>query len=177
MEVELNRRSRHGVPGGFSLIEALVAAAIFLIIALGLVPLFTRSMISNVAGAESNDVSNFGRSRIEQFYQLPFNAADLTIDAGTEKQFDDYYSLADHSWKDGAAPVGDPAEFERTTIVRQYHINALTDGELSTDEAEPAGTPADFIHLKEIEVTIVATRETGALGSGKQIDLRALKFK
>ncbi len=172
----MNRRRRRG-PGGFSLIEALVAAAIFLIIALGLVPLFTRSMISNAAGAESTDVSNFGRSRLEQFYQLPFNSADLTIDAGTEKQFDDYFSFADHTWKTGAAPVGDPASFERTTIIRQYGIGALTDGVLDPDEALPAGEDATFIHLKEIEVNIVASRASGVMGPAKQINLRVLKFK
>ena len=38
---------------GFSVVEALVAAAIILVIASGVLPMFTRAMVNNVAGNES----------------------------------------------------------------------------------------------------------------------------
>lgn len=173
-----------GVPGagrsraGFTLLEVLIAMALFLVVALGILPLFTQSMTSNLSGRESTVAANFARSRVEQFFQLAFNSADLTIDDGTEKVFEDYYSEQDDEWKDGAAPLdgSDPAVWTRTTTVRQYSSNALEDGTLDpATEALPAGTDPNFIHLKEILVELEGTREGGPLLPAKRIALRALK--
>jgi len=48
---------------GFSIIEALIAAAILLIIALGLLPLFTRSISDNVSGNDATQATNGSRTR------------------------------------------------------------------------------------------------------------------
>jgi hypothetical protein len=147
-----------------------------LVIALGTLPVFVRSSIDNVSGRESTEVSNLARSQIEQFRQLAFDSPDLTIDAGSEKVFDSYYSFADKSWKAGAEPTdgSDPALWTRTATVRQYSAAALQDGQLDVAEALPSGTDASFVHLKEVVITLISTR-SGPLGPSKQVSLRVLK--
>ena len=56
---------RHGA-AGFSIIEALIAAAILLIIALGLLPLFSRSINDNVSGNDATQATNGSRTQIEE---------------------------------------------------------------------------------------------------------------
>ena len=117
---------------GFSLIEVMIASVLLLIVALGVLPLFTRSIVNNVAGGEYSEVSNLARSRAEQFRRLPFTSAEMTIDPGNdERLFEDYYSHETSEWIDGAPPDddSDTVLWERTTIVRQYGVAALRDGE------------------------------------------------
>ncbi len=162
----------------FSLIEVLIAAALLLIIALGVLPLFTQAMVSNTAGNESTQVSNFARSRLEEYQQLPLNGASLTVPIGsTELTVEDYYSFADEAWKSGPEPAGDPARWSRTTVVRQYGVSALDDGILTPDEALDGGTEESFVHFKEVEVTVRGGRAGGVLGPSKAIILRLLKYK
>ncbi len=161
---------------GFSLIEVMIAAAIFLTIALGILPFFTFSMRNNRSGAESTELANMARSRLEEFFQLPFSATDMTITTGSENTFDDYYSQQDQTWKPGAPPAGDPAIWLRTTRVRQYSVNALDDGVLDfATEALPAGTAAGQIHLKEIVVQIQGVRLNSLFGAPKRLTLSTLK--
>lgn len=170
------KRNRRGAEG-FTLIEALIGLFFLLMIALGILPIFVRSSIENVAGKEATEVTNLGRSELEEFRQLPFDSANLTIDAGTEKTFDEYYSAADHEWKPGMEPSdgSDPARWTRSAVVRQYSAGALDDGELDPSEALPAGTDPDFIHIKEIHITLDSNREGAGLGTSKGTQLRVLK--
>lgn len=165
---------------GFSIVEVLIAAVIVLVIALGIVPLFTQAMAANVSGNDSTQVSNFARSRAEQFYQLEFNHPDLTIDAGNVKTFDDYYSAATRTWVVGAPTAGDPALWLRTTNIRQYSVEAITDDPvddrvLQLAEALPGDADPGTVHFKEIEVLVESTREAGVLGPGRRIAVRLLK--
>ena len=164
---------------GFSLIEVLIAAALLLFIALGVLPLFTRAMIDNNSGSESTQVANMARSRLEELYQLPFNSAEMTITAGTENVFEEYYSMTDKIWKDGPAPndATDLASWSRVATVRQYAVNALDDEILDPAEALPAGSDPSRIHLKELEITVQGLREATVLGPSKQIVIRGMKFK
>lgn len=162
----MNRSER-----GFSLIEVLVASAILLVIALGLVPLYTRSIRSNVEGFDYTHVSNFAKSRAEEYRQLPFASPDLTVPAGsTELEVPDFYSQAQHRWMDeaewAAKSAGDVALFTRTTTVRQFGVGDLT-------TPIEGGRPA---HLKEITVAVQGSRETGhVFGGGKAIAVRVFK--
>lgn len=171
--------SRAGGPrdAGFTLLEVLVSMAILLIIVVGLIPLFTQAIVANTSGAESTQVSNFARSRVEEYFQFPFNAPELTLVGGTELVVDEYYSFADEVWRAQPAPADDPASWTRRTIVRQYDVNALSDGVLDTAEALDAAADPSQVHLKEIEVQLEGIRQGGPLSAGKQITLRALKFK
>ncbi len=161
---------------GFSMIEVLVSAAIFLIIVLGVVPFFTLAQRSNRTGAESTELANHARSRIEEFFQMPFGAPDLTLDSGTsEKVHDEYYSSTTHTWKDGAAPVADPALWQRTTRVRQFSINALNDGVLAVAEALPDTAPAETVHIKEIQVLVESVRDSSIFGPPQRLTLTTIK--
>ena len=180
MGVELmgKRRARSG-GAGFSLIEVLIAMVILLIIAVGIMPVFTQASVSNVSGNDSTRVSNFARDRAEEVVQYPFNSTEMTITAGSEAQLPpggEYFSARDEVWKPGAPTAGDPGPFTRTTIIRQYHVEALEDGVLDIAEALPAGAAPGDIQLKEIEVTIEGTRVLGStLGPAKRLTVRVLK--
>lgn len=168
-------RGRRG-RGGFTLIETLIGLAFLLVIALGLLPLFISSTVNNVSGKEATEVTNLGRSVLEEFRQLPFNSPRLTIDDGSEKTIDEYFSFADKKWKPGPAPAdgSDPSLWSRTATVRQFSAVAVQDGVLDTAEALPAGTSESFIHIKEVEIRIDGDRQN-ALGPAKTISLTVLK--
>ena len=154
-------------PRGFSLVEVLIASALLLIMATGILPLFTRSIVSNAEGYNHTQVANAARSRGEEFFQLPFNSEPLTLLAGTERLYDEYYSKQNRVWIDGTVPAGETALFTRTTTIRQYNVN---------DPATPlvSTAPPTTVHLKEIVVRVQSTR-VGPLGVGKQIAVRLLK--
>jgi len=156
-----------GPPAGFTIIEVLIAAVLLLMIAIGVLPLFTRSIISNAEGFDHSQVANYARARAEEFFQLPFNSPELTLLVGTERVFPEYYSQSTQEWIDGAVPDGDSALWTRTTTIRQFNVADLT--------APLADTaPAANVHLKEITVAVQSTRG-GPLGVGKQITVRLFK--
>lgn len=165
--MQIPRRQPAG-EAGFSLVEVLVAALILLVIALGMVPLFTRSITSNVEGFENTEVSNFARSRAEEFLQYPFNSPRLTVPVGQDTlTVKDYYSNRDDKWVD-TLPSGDVELFTRTTEIRQFGINDL-------DNPLSGGADPTAIHLKEITVTVEGRGIADAFGTGKKITVRTLK--
>jgi hypothetical protein len=168
---------------GVSIIEALVAAALLLLIITGVLPMFLRSMVNNVAGNESTLVSNFSKSQTEELFQLPFGSLD--VPAGQPE-----LALPVESWAAGSPDqTGDASEgwwpdpagkgivrWQRQAVVRQYNVvEALEDGLLTTAEALPGGTAPEFVHFKEIDVDVRGTREAGALEEPKKISVRLLK--
>ena len=67
------RRAARATPGpeaGFSLIEALIATGILLMIAIGIIPLFASSILNNTRGADSTTATNFSRSQLESLERL-----------------------------------------------------------------------------------------------------------
>ena len=160
---------------GFTLIEALVATVILLVVSLGVLPLFMRSIVDNAVGRESTELTNYARSTIEQYSQFDFFSAELTVIAGTTLVTDEYFKAGDREWYPGTVPGGTAAMFTRTVTVRQFGASALADGVLADDEALDAATSIDFVHLKEIAVAVVATRELESLGPSSQITLRLVR--
>lgn len=173
-----------------------MAAALLLIIAVGILPLFTRALINNNAGNEYTQVSNFGKSRVEEAFQLPFNDAFMmTIPSGQDASVTEEHYRSDlKTWQPGAEPSSplppDPdspfgvaqVPWRRTTTVRQYSTTAINDEDdtavdLKKDQALSGGTDPVFVHLKEVEVVVQSTRSGGPLGTGKQVLLRTFKAK
>ena len=155
-------------PRGFTVIEVLIASVLLLMIAIGVLPLFTRSMVSNAEGFDHSRVANFARARGEEFFQLPFNSPELTLTGGNERVFDEHYSQNKKRWVDGAAVEdGDNALWTRTTTIRQFGVDDLT---APLDESASEIN----VHLKEITVTVESTR-AGPLGVGKAITVRLFK--
>jgi hypothetical protein len=165
-----------------------------MVIALGTVPLFTRAMRDNRSGAESTEISNVARSQLEEFIQLPWDAARLTLlntdpNGGTVKVFGDFYSYADQVWKPCTAPLppdcdpdlcivpaDDPARWTRTNCVRQFSNQDVTDdGVLADDEALASDADPSLVHLKEIAVRVSGVRQSAVFGPAKHLTVRTLK--
>jgi Tfp pilus assembly protein PilV len=162
---------------GFSVIEVLIAAGIFLIIAVGILPLFAHSITNNLSGREATDSANYSRSRVEQVLRAPFDNVSLAVPAGsTVLTTTEYWSLTGQAWKAGAPTTADPAAWTRTTQVRQYSVTDLVDNGVLNTPLD-GGADAGQVHLKEIVVTLQNVRAAGPLGAGKTFTLRMLKSK
>jgi len=162
MVVPVSRRA-----AGFSLIEVVISSLLLLVIALGVLPLFTQAASSNESGREYMLVSNFAKSRAEQYAQYAFNSPALTLTAGTQLVVTEYYSANTRTWVATLA-AGDTAMWTRTTTVRQFSISDLTTPLPST--ADP-GT----VHVKEVTVDVQGVKLGAIFGSGKQTTVRMLK--
>jgi hypothetical protein len=163
-----------GREDGVTLIEIMLASVMFLAVTLGIVPMFTQSMVSNSSGNDSTKAANFARAQAEELMQLPFNHADLTVDAGSGKTIEEYYSTDDGAWHPVPPPAGILPEWSRVTTVRQYNVEALDDDLVQIAEALPSGTDPTLIHLKEIQV---AVHQVGGLfnSSAKTVTVRTLR--
>lgn len=171
----LGRRGRRPRgASGFSVVEVLVAAGILLIIAIGLVPLFTQALITNKAGADSTSASQFGISRVEQLYQLDFNNAVL-VPTPVNTGIPEYYSRRDKEWRPGTAPADDPASWTRRTDIAQFNLSDLDDDGVFNDPLA-VGTDPVFIHIKQIQVTVASTRDPdNPIGTRRPLVLRTFK--
>lgn len=173
MDLELSRRPPVDARRGFSLIEALVASLLLVVIVLALVPLFARSMQNTLAGREYSVASQHSRSRTDEYYQLPLTGEELVVPVGDgELVRPDWWDADDKLWTD-AAPAA-PPPWRRTTTVRQYNVNdLLVSGRLSTPLA--GGTAAPQVHLREVIVEVESVREGGPAGSGKSVTLTTVR--
>lgn len=165
-------KNRQAAPGhrsaaGFSIVEVMVAGVILAVIALGLIPLYSRSIRSNVEGFDYTQVSNFAKSRAEEYLQYPFGSAPLDVPDGSEElEVQDFYSAEKREWVTELPEDPDAALFERTTTIRQFRAAAL-------DQPLDGSELADVL---EITVRVEGTRVGGAmLGPGKTIAIRVLK--
>lgn len=183
---------------GLSLIEALIAMALLLLIAIGILPLFTRAMINNAAGSQATQTANHARGQIEDLTQLSFNNLALRVDAGAERLTDDaYFSGAplgqgDEHWEAPGAGNGTVLA-QRTTRVRQFSLNSLDDSDSDGiidkieglvdgdedgefDNPQPSGTAVQFLHVKEVAVEVVTPRAPNSpLGTAPTYQVRTIK--
>lgn len=165
------RLQRRAGERGFSVVEVLIAAAIFLIIAVGVLPLFVQSIRNNVAGRDATDISHVAKSRVEEMLQVPYNS--LEIPAGsTESVVQDYWSRSTKAWKTGT-PTASDAVWLRTTRVRQFALSDLTADGVANAPLD-GGTPTGQVHFKEIVVEI-RSANANILSSGKSLTLRMLR--
>ena len=159
--MEVRRKAERG----FSVIEVLIASAIFLIIALGVLPLFTQAIRSNLSGKDSTDVSNLARSHVEELLQVPFVTLEVPT-GSTEGVTQEYWSSTTKKWVVGSTPTsGDSALWYRTTTIRQFSLNDLQDNGVA-DNPLPGGTPSGNVHFKEIVVEVRNTPRTLLTGGG-----------
>jgi hypothetical protein len=180
MEMTLRRAPQ----AGFSMIEALIAAAILLMIALGLLPLFSRSIMDNSNGNDLTQGSNHGRTQLEELIQVPFNNEAVTVPGGAnELEVMDSWAMGDPDefnddnegwWPDEPTDKG-TVLWHRTTRVRQFSVSDLDDGRLTEDEALPGGIQANFVHLKQVEVDLENEKSNSSLGGTRQMTFRVLK--
>jgi type II secretory pathway pseudopilin PulG len=147
-----------------SLVEVLVAALIMVVVALGLIPLFARSMRQNREGANFMDLTNVARSALEEHLQMDFAAPRLTIPAGSDELVvQQYWDSATDQWLPLPADLNTlpaTAEFERTIQIQQFASGDLIlDGTL--DDPLAGDVPADLVQLKRIRVMVRALTVAG----------------
>ena len=165
---------------GFSLVEAMVAALLLLLIAVGILPLFVQSIVNNAQGQDSSTAANYARARLEEFDQLPFDDVRMKITAGDELRFDEIYLFNGKKWIDGTVPpAGDWALWTRTTLIHQYGAVNWTTAPYSFENRLPSSANPIDVHLKEIEVTVTSQRNRNAtgvsFGGGKAVSARVYK--
>jgi len=196
VDVELKRyRAVQGIPrrsaAGFSLVEALIAAAILGVIAIGILPVFLQSMVNNKQGSDSTVVTTFGKTNVESLDAVPFDATAVTVPPGsTSLVVVDWYAQQSSTQVGGTngvwivsctgttascasttAPTGQgQVLWRRTTTVQQYNINDTT-----FSSPEDGSTDPDLVHLKQIQVVVQRALPGPSVTQGKAITLQLLR--
>jgi type II secretory pathway pseudopilin PulG len=183
--MSLTARSRQG---GFSLIEALIAMVLVATIILGIMPLFTNSIVQNVSGKESTVASNFSRSSAEELTSLPLDRLALRpAPAATEREVCQTYDEGS-GWDYvvcGAPIVGNPT-WTRQTMVRQYNIREIYDGDTAAGiptfkNPIPGYDPTDerfdsYVQIRELMIATEGQRTADSpLGPGRRVDMVSLR--
>jgi len=178
MEMEVKTPVRRG-EAGFSMIEALIAAAVLLILAVGMIPLFARAMINNALGNDYTQATAHGLTGLEKPEKLPMTNIDLggTRVQYVEKGLQTGSPVADLDWK--YIPTDpDKVVWTRTTQQRYYSVTALDDGQLTSDELLPAGSSISVWNIMEV-TTLLDSGKTnpGARNSGGLAAIRQTNFQ
>jgi Tfp pilus assembly major pilin PilA len=163
---------------GFSMVEALIAAAILLIIAIGMIPLFTRSMVNNALGSDYTQATTFGKTSLEKLCKGTLSSGDLVLTAGTSLLRSDFVEksatkgtpVSELDWK-YTVTNSNALVWTRTMRVRQFNFHAVEDGVLTDAEALPAGTDSSQWQVKEISLLL----DSGKRKAGVQSPLASIR--
>lgn len=155
---------------GFSLLETLIAAALLLMVLIGILPLFERSRLNIVQGGEANRSANAVVDVSERMLSLPFNnfSKNLAAGSGFSRVDTDFWLLDGDVW-DVAVPTGDTAQLTRQLTIEQFNSNALEDDKLvgfegPTNEALEDDALPGTVHLKRFHVRMTSPRTEGGTG-------------
>jgi hypothetical protein len=185
------------------MLEGLIATALLLFVVLGVLPLFTQSMLNNVAGREATTTTNLATSTLERTLQMPLLTEDLSFASGNALRTYELVSAGDAEGEvletlreevtEATAPTPTdyrtafygagwtttpgPLNWGRISTVRYFGLAALEDNVLAVDEQLAGGTSEVSVHVKEIEVTVLSgLPESGTLISSGPINtMRVLK--
>ncbi len=153
------------------MIEVMIASAILLIVSIGVLPLFTRSITNNVQGRLATEAVNDARSELERLMQLDFNSPELTLPDGQPTlERKEYWDQNSHRWLDGTSIPDDQNETLRTVRIRQFNKDAFLDRRVDDAEALPGGSPVGQVQIKEIVVRVMSASQLDA--PGKAMTLR-----
>lgn len=175
------RRNPRGCETGVSLVEVLISLALLSLVVIGILPLFSTAVGNNREGNQLARVTNHARHHLERLMVLPFDDPALAVPNGEPSlETRELYSRSEDRWYlEDEFPEGERPEFSRVTLVRQFGVSALQDGDLEfeDDEILAGGTPAGLVHLKEIEVRVTSGLFTNVntLGARKAITVRILR--
>jgi len=165
---------------GYSILEMTFAAALMLVIAVSIVPMFLRALESNARGGFSSVMNNFVSADVEQVNQVSIDNPDWNLppvgvlDLGTEYwKSSPTGELSGGSWEDSAAGPGQTI-WARDMKIRKYSFADISRGTISTDgtEVHTIGNPLLFdspltddndgdgfkAHLVELRVSIQPCR-------------------
>jgi len=149
-------RHRRG-EAGMSLLETLIAGAILAVVAVGLLPIFHRSVWNNISGADASLVTQMVKSEQEELKSLPYDSEVInmsladpedpslrTLPGGGQEMvlsttvwdpqanapvISGYsQTLANGSWITDPATAEGLVVWRRETVVRQYSYADISDG-------------------------------------------------
>jgi len=155
---------------GFSLLEVLIAAAIFATLALGVAPLFVRAAILQHAGRGSTEAAHLVHSRAEELLSLSWDDPALSTQGSGERILIDYRAAGSLQWS--TQPPETPLAWVRSTALRRFAFQALEDGELSRSEAEPDAARSQLL---EIEIEVRSAQLDTPFGAGRRTSVRLLR--
>jgi len=150
---------------GLTLIELIVAVALFGIVLLGIVPLFLGSVKSNYSANEYTSINTIARGRLEELMNLPFQDAQLTPGVYAN---DLPTKLADPLNPTLQSNV--PSPFQITYQVTQWQIPDAGGSPLVIAANAPF-TPTRVTaalnpyQYKRIDVTVTSSTDTLGIGS------------
>ena len=159
---------RRSSEAGFSVIEGLIAALLLLIVTLGILPLFTRSIKNNLKGNDSTRQSNAAIDAFESAVALPFNSGDMTVvPATTETVVIETLALKKIAspgiggdatlsmrWEPAASVVyPDIPVLNRQRTLRQYSFDDFADNQ-SFDAPLDGAAEARLVHLKVVDLEL-----------------------
>ena len=143
---------------GFSLLEGLFAAALLLVVAVSILPLFMRALESNTRGGRSSQVSTFVTAELEEINQASVDRADWQLVGASTNvlTFPTQYwdtgqlytsdgspaELGDEGWVDDASTAAGPILWSRDMTVRKYsfadvHVTIEVGGALLSTLGDP----------------------------------------
>ena len=191
--VRIPRRPRR--TAGYSLIEVLFASFLLLVVAVSIIPMFTRALESNLAGGRASAMASFAAANLEEANQKRIDHEDYDLDTATVLGFDpEYWSLGDASDDDGNKFLGDEVWqstdtdglilWERNLTVRKYAVADIlptvsTDGSTVTGFGEHPRifdlplkpSEESFTHLVEFRVEIKPHSDTVPVDSGQRMTI------
>jgi hypothetical protein len=151
---------------GYSVVEGLIAAALLLIVTVGVIPLFTRSMINNLRGNDSTRISNGAIDELERSLEAPFNSGDTSLAPLTDERIDTTVIALKQlpgnaagglsmRWEPLATlPSGDEPEMLRRRTLRQFDMDDFnpTDPDASFQNPLPEGSQEQDIEVKVVDL-------------------------
>ncbi|MEM7582402.1 MAG: hypothetical protein AAF560_03400 [Acidobacteriota bacterium] len=183
-------RGRRGEQG-FSLLEGLFAAALLLVVAVSVLPLFMRALESNTRGGRASQASTLVTAELEEINQASIDRADWQLVGATQnvRSLNRLYwdtgdlasdsspaKLGDEVWVDSRGAASGPILWARDFEIRKYsfadiHITINVDG----TTLESLGDPRLFdsplttdgsgelnnAHLTEFRVSLQQDRQEG----------------
>ncbi len=154
-----NRPWRRRARQGFTLVETLIAGAILLILAIGVLPIFIRSLASNAQGGELTMKTGQAGSRIEEFLPMNVNNTKLAVTSGTQSLTYNAFTLGqpataavgsdtNRGWLTESttpptswAPARGNALWRRETTIQNFNIQDLDTATLNYAGALPLAFP------------------------------------
>jgi type II secretory pathway pseudopilin PulG len=158
---------------GFSMIEALIAAALVGAVAIGVIPLWTRAMTDNMAGSDYTRVTNYAKSRQEELAHLDQAAATSQVPIGQmQQQTVEYLDPASGHW--GASQPSGGTYWTRTTTISLYGVHD-TDANGFLNNPLPGGSDPTAVHVVQTQVQIQSMSAYGAIRTRRSTIIRYFK--
>jgi prepilin-type N-terminal cleavage/methylation domain-containing protein len=156
---------------GFSMIEGLIAAALIGVVAVGVIPMFTRAMSDNMAGADYTRVTNYSKSKQEDITRMPYDQQSLVVQASPPPV--EYLDPSTGQWTT-TKPANPFAVWTRTTTLALYNIHDIDDDQTFNFPLGP-GAIGDEGQILEATVKVASVSSVGPGGVHRTTIIRYLK--